>query len=279
MYTLAYEGIDAIDHGDDYALGVLAGLEGKVPAWLRSHREMEHSFPSPSSIMNCRLQQWFNAKKMKPDQASPRGWKVRRAIGILQEPYWLAVLGSGGAKLTMSNKRFDCGPNMWAHPDAIMDDEFIVEIKSVSGWGYRKILEAWGGVEMCEKGHYVQAQLGMYSTGYDWCLYLTNPADFGQTQSSMRQKKRYDKNFQMQPLYLEWIPRNNGTIEMALARAEMVAADKLSNSPPPREFAGVEYRTDGRRAWPCGYCLHLRKCNDLIRQEVEGGSSGEITFV
>ena len=61
MYTLAYAGIDAIDHGDDYALGGLASLEGKVPAWLRAHREMEHSFPSPSSIMNCRLQQWFNA--------------------------------------------------------------------------------------------------------------------------------------------------------------------------------------------------------------------------
>ncbi len=527
MYQLSYSGIDAIDHGDSHALGVLADLEGKVPEWLRVHREMEHSFPSPSGIMRCRLQQWFDAKKMKPDQSSPRGWKVRRAMGIISESYWLAVLGSGGADLAMSNKKFDCGPHMWAHPDAIMNGEFLVEIKSVcvspgtriltkdlrwrlagelkkgdqvvsfdeetppngdvkwrtgtvtfaeikklpaykvylsngeiitttgehgwkvpgskwlttkqlnrypsqpstvlrflypwdedrsyeagflaaafdgeghiemrhgglffdqtenelldtvkqfltkkkfpfstttkvrpdalgtkpgieinilggakerwrflgqirpprlfnrfqgvdglacraqetvrveqvlcigeqpmvalsvdkqtylaegygahnSGWGYRKMLESWGGVEMVEKGHYVQAQLYMYATGMPWTLYLTWPADFGQTQSSMRQKKKYGKHYEMQPLYLEWIPRNDDTIEMALERAEMVAADKLSNKPPPREFAGVEYRTDGRRAWPCGYCLHLGKCNDLIRQEVEGDSSGEIKFV
>lgn len=278
MYQLSYDGIDAIDHGDDYALGVLAGLEGKVPAWLRAHREMEHTFPSPSGIMRCRLQQWFDARKMKPDQESPRGWKVRRAMGIISEPYWLAVLGSGGANLDMSNQKFDCGPNMWAHPDAIMDNEFLVEIKSVSGWGYRKMIESWGGVEIIEKGHYVQAQLYMYATGMDWTLYLTWPADFGQTQSAMRQKKRYDANFQMQPLYLEWIPRNKDTIEMALERAEMIAKDKRSKIPPPRDYPGVEFAANGKRTWPCGYCLHLRKCNDLIRKEVET-SEPDITFV
>ncbi len=278
MYQLAYKGIDAIDHGDDYALGVLADLESKVPEWLRAHREMEHSYPSPSGIMRCRLQQWFDARKMKPDQASPRGWKVRRAMGIISEPYWLAVLGSGGADLTMSNEKFDCGPHMWAHPDAIMNDEFLVEIKSVSGWGYRKMLESWGGVEMVEKGHYVQAQLYMYATGMPWTLYLTWPADFGQTQSAMRQKKRYGKYYEMQPLYLEWIPRNKDTIEMALERAEMIAKDKRSKTPPQREFAGVEFNADGKRSWPCGYCLHLGKCGKIIAAEVEAVSDGEITF-
>lgn len=278
MYQLSYTGIDAIDHGDDYALGVLADLEGKVPEWLRVHREMEHSYPSPSGIMRCRLQQWFDARKMKPDQTSPRGWKVRRAMGIISEPYWLAVLGSGGADLAMSNEKFDCGPHMWAHPDAIMNGEFLVEIKSVSGWGYRKMLESWGGVEMVEKGHYVQAQLYMYATGMPWTLYLTWPADFGQTQSSMRQKKRYGKYYEMQPLYLEWIPRNKDAIEMALERAEMIAKDKRSKTPPQREFAGVEFDPKGKRTWPCGYCLHLGKCNDIIRKEVETDEP-DVTFV
>lgn len=279
IYTTAYEGIEALDHGDDYALGVLANLEALVPEWLRLHREMEHTWPSPSGIMNCRLQQWFAAKNVKMDRTSPIGWKVRRAMGIISEPYWLAVLGSAGSELTLPNEKYPCGPYMTAHPDAVMDGEFLVEIKSVSGWGYRKMLEEWGGVEMAEKGHYVQAQLYMYATGYDWTLYLTWPADPGQTQSSMRQKKRYGKYYEMQPLYLEWIPRHEGTIEMALERAEMLAKDQLSKKPPSREFSGVEFKPNGSRFFPCGYCLWLDSCNDLIRADVEGVSAGEIKFV
>ena len=279
MYTLCYEGIDALDHGDDYALGVLAQVEASVPEWIRLHKEMQHTYPSPSSIMYCRLQQWFAAKSVKMDHESPISNKVRRAMGIISEPYWLAVLGSGNAEITLPNQRYSCGPHMWAHPDAVVDGEFLIEIKSVSGWGYRKMLEEWGGVEMAEKGHYVQAQLYMYATGYDWTLYLTNAADPGQTQSSMRQKKRYGKSYVMQPLYLEWIPRNNDTIEMALERAEMLARDQLSKEPPPREFSGQEFKPSGALFFPCGYCLWLDTCNDRIRADIEGLEAGEITFV
>lgn len=279
MYQLAYNGINALDHGDDYALGVLAQVAAAVPEWIRLHRAMEHSYPSPSGIMNCRLQQWFAAKNVRVDNESPIGNKVRRAMGVISEPYWLAVLGSGDDKLTLPNKKYSCGPHMWAHPDAVMNKQFLVEIKSVSGWGYRKMLEEWGGVEMAEKGHYVQAQLYMYATGYDWTLYLTNAADPGQTQSSMRQKKRYGKSYQMQPLYMEWIPRNDDTIEMALERAEMLVGDQLSEESPPREFSGQEFKPSGALSFPCGYCLWNPTCNDLIRADIEGFEPEEITFV
>ena len=280
MYSLVYEGIDSIGTGDANALAKLADIASSVPKWIGDHLAMEHTYPSPSGIMECRLKQWYFAKGMEPDQASPRGWKVRRAMGVLSEPYWMAVLATGGAKVDLPSERLDCGPNMWAHPDAVMDDEFLLEFKSVSGWGYKKLVIRPGGVEVLEKAHYVQAQLYMYAAKFDWTLYLTYPADFSQTQSSMRQTRKYGPHYELQPVYLEWIARDEATIDMALQRAEMLVLDQLSDAQPPREFAGVEFMNSGKRSWPCGYCLHLGKCqasNVPARAEEDDGD--EIVFV
>ena len=280
MYGLVYDGIDAIGRGDEAALGKLAEIASSVPQWIRAHLGMEHSYPSPSGIQNCRLQQWYDAKGMEPDQVSPRGWKVGRAMGVLSEPYWMAVLASGGAEVELPADTLECGPYMQAHPDAVMDGEFLLEFKSVAGWGYKMLITRPGGVAMLEKAHYVQAQLYMYAAEFDWCLYLTYPKDFSQTQSSMRQAKRYGPYYELQPVYLEWIARDEAAIDAALERAAMLSRDQLSDAPPPREFSGAEFMNSGKRSWPCGYCLHLGKCNDNIAPERAGeGDDDRIAFV
>ncbi len=80
MYSLVHQGIDAIGRGDEAALAQLARLTAEVPRWVRLHLEMEHTYPSPSGVTRCRLAQWYDARGMKPEQESPLGWKVRRAM-------------------------------------------------------------------------------------------------------------------------------------------------------------------------------------------------------
>ena len=280
MYALVYEGIEAIGRGDEMALNKLAELTSNVPDWIRLHLEMEHTFPSPSGVMRCRLAQWYAARGVEPDQKSPLSWKVRRAAGILQEPYFLAVLASGGAKVELPNKKYQCGPYMQAHPDAVMDDEFIIEIKSETGVGYKRLLETPGGVYVTEKSHFVQAQLYLYATGREYCLYLTNPPDPSLLQSDMRRYKRYGQNYELPAVYLEWIARDESTIEMALERAEMITNDKKKDTPPPKEFSGEEFAHTGKRAWPCGWCLNLTSCQrDSVPLRIgENNVDTEIVF-
>ncbi|KKL18751.1 hypothetical protein LCGC14_2472390, partial [marine sediment metagenome] len=131
------------------------------------------------------------AKLLDPDQSTPLNWKVRQAMGVLAEPYWLTVLSMAGWEIDLPNETFSCGPHMIAHPDAVLDTNFLVELKSISGWGYRKLIESVNGVFGVERGHFTQAQLYMYAADKEWCLYLSFPADAGLLQSIMRQKKKY----------------------------------------------------------------------------------------
>ena len=212
--------------------------------------------------MRCRLEQYFKAKMLEPDQSTPIGWKIRQAAGILHEPYWLTILSMAGWEIDLPNETFSCGPHMIAHPDAILDTNFLVEFKSVSGWGFRKLIENVGGVISAEIGHYIQAQLYMFATDKEWCLYLSAPADYGLLQSIMRQRKKYGKHYNLEPIYIEYIHRDEGAIRVALDRAETIVQDIASDTPPIREFKGFEYNINGSRAYPCGFCLHLGRCSE-----------------
>lgn len=259
-YDRVRTGIDALGQGDEHALDTLRQLTEEIPDWFRQHREMLHSTPSPSSIMKCRAQQWYNHQKIDRDQGTSYGWKVMAAMGILQEPYWLAVLSAGGFNVILPNETFACGPHMRAHPDAILDTDFLVELKRESGWGYKRLLERPGGVVSWEHENYMQAQLYMYATGKEWCLYLTSPADYSLLQSNMRQSKKYDRHYVMPEVYLEWLMRDEEAVERGLKRAEMIVEDIKLDHVPPREFSGFEFKPSGARSWPCGYCMWLSRC-------------------
>ena len=62
MYSILYRGIDALDDGSEYALKALTRMEIETPRWLQEHSKMQHTFPSPSNVMDCRLKLWFQGR-------------------------------------------------------------------------------------------------------------------------------------------------------------------------------------------------------------------------
>jgi len=259
VYSRVNSAIESI--GNEESLCLLERLGPEIPIWLKIHLEMEHTFPSPSNITRCRYQLWLNAKDKPRDEDPPSLWKIRQLMGVISEPLWLAVLGMAGFEVTLPNERLDCGPLMWAHPDAVLDDDYLVELKTINGWGYKTLLESSVGVSAEEDGHYTQAQLYLYAAKKKWCLYLATPPDPGFLQSTMRQKKRYSATYEMPAVYLEWIERDEATIEDALQRAEMLVEDQKSNEPPPREYDGRTTDLRGKKLLPCGFCLFSETCN------------------
>lgn len=242
------------------SISLLEELTSQVPAWIKAHLEMLHSHPSPSGIMRCRLQQWFDAKKMAPDQEIPVGWKLRQMMGIISEPLWLALFRLAGFSVDLPNVCLPCG-NMIAHPDAVLDKGFPLELKSTTGVGFRRLLES-PGVASEEPGHYAQLQLEIFATGSEHGLYVATPPDPGMLQADLRRKKRYGHDYELDPIYVEWIERDDATIEALLVRSEMLANDALSDDPPPREYDGIPEDRRGKRTFPCGYCIFLERCND-----------------
>lgn len=255
--------------GSIRSMHILSELGTNLPQWYKTHLEMLHSAPNPSTLMDCRLKQWFQVKGFETDQITPISWKIRRAMGVLAEPYWLTVLATADFLVGLPNKSYPCGQHMQAHPDAILDIDFLVELKSISGWGYKKLIEHAGGMFGAEFGHYIQAQLYMYAANKEWCLYLASAADPNLLQSILRQQKKYKRHYNLEPIYLEWIHRDEGAINAALDRAEIIVQDAFNDSPPEREFKGFEYDLDGSRNFPCGYCMYLSRCSEVTSSHEE----------
>ena len=137
--------------------------------------------------------------------------------------------------------------------------------------GFKKLLEG-GGVAFEEPGHYAQLQLGLYAYKAEWGLYLASAPDPGLLQADLRRKKRYGRLYEIDPIYVEWVERDNGTIDDLLHRAQMLVRDQEKDTPPPREYDGIpEDPRTGRRTMPCGYCPYLEACNDTYeyREGVE----------
>ena len=261
-YRKIHKGIDELGDGSERSLEALSTISSKISDWLKAHLMMEHTIPSPSSVTECRYKLWHRAKKFPTDSESPRGRKIRRAMGIISEPYWLAVLEAGELEAEAWSTTLSCGPHMKAHPDAVVKDNFLFEFKSTTGVGYKRLVESLAGVRTAEWSHYMQAQLYMYAAKYDWLLYLCAPPDFALTQSMIRQRKKYRGIYELPPVYLEWIPLEVRIVEGGLERAERITEDIKKDTPPLREYNGVEFKMDGKtKTFPCGYCLYLKTCN------------------
>ena len=251
------KGVDHLWTGNPDALELLGKLSAETPRWIKAHLELEHSIPSPSSILSCVYQLWQRAHDVKVDRGIPANWKQRAAVGVLQEPYWIAVLGIAGHELALANEPFRCGEHMRAHPDGMKLGEWLVEFKSVTGWVYQNKYLQGHGVSMDEPRNYAQAQLYQYATGYDWTLLLVSPADPSSLQSQMRRSKRYGPEYELPAFHLQWVRKNDDMIEYLLARADMIATAMRQQEPPQREFSG-------HVRWPCDYCQWQESCNDYF---------------
>jgi len=234
---------------------LLSNLAAVTPDYLRAHMEMEHSTPSPSGVTACRLQQYLKKTDEEVTSKIPASWSLRAAAGTIGEPLWLALLRMADVNVSFPEEGgYPCGPLMRAHPDGLIDQDGLLELKSTTGWTYKRLIEGIG-VAYEEPKHYMQAQLYMYATGRDWCLYLASTPDPALLQSMMRNYKKYGKEYELPFCYLEVIKRREQDIEAGLARAEMIVADRESGILPPRDF-------DGRKNWPCNYCPYQVKCQE-----------------
>lgn len=255
-----YAAIEKMESEESLAL--LGELAGQAPAYYKKHLEMEHTTPSPSGVTRCRLQQWYKAREEPSDVVLPAAWKKRSATGVLIEPWWMAVLTIAGLDIQLPGEGRECGPYMWAHPDAIIGDDGLLELKDKTGWGYKSLIEG-SGVAYEEPGEYMQAQLYMAAYKREWCVYLASPADPAFLQSIMQQWKKYGPNFELPLVYLAAIERREQDVLAGLARAEMVHDDMQQDTPPPREFSGVTLTAKGKKSWPCGYCPYARQCKEV----------------
>lgn len=151
---------------------------------------------------------------------------------------------------------------MQAHPDAFLGADDAFEMKSTTGIGFKKLTDSYG-VSTEYYNHYMQAQLYLFAADKERCLYMATTPDPGLLQSTLRQKKRYGLTFELEPIYLEWIERDEETIKEGLKRAELIANDAESDEPAPKEFSGQTHSRLGKRIMPCGYCPFAERCNAL----------------
>lgn len=252
---------------------IIEEAKKKTFDWWDEHRKLEHTRPSPSVIEVCRTQQWYEYTGAPKDQDTPVYWKIRQGIGIVSEVYWRSVLSNVDVNdmYFTSGVTYECGEGMLTHPDFvgipygphITEQAFPVELKTSTGWGYKRLLDVRGGVWMHEKQHYAQMQLHLNNLKYpmNWGLYIATTPDPGFLQSIMRNRKDRDNAWEMEPFYLEWIPRNEEHIELLLARARMLKNSFKAKYPPHREHDGVAFTDKGARTFPCGYCPWLDTCN------------------
>ena len=248
--------------GSEESLQLLGELGAQMPTYLAKHLAMTHTVPSPSSVTDCRLQQWFKAREYEPDVVVPAAWLKRAAAGVVIEPYWMAILTLAGLPITLPGHEIPCGPVMDAHPDGYIGDNALLELKDKTGWGYKRLIEG-NGIAYEEPNEYMQCQLYLHASGRDWCLYLASAADPALLQSLMRQWKKYGKDYELPLVYLEIVYKRDEDVQAGLERGDMIADDAQSSAAPPREYDGVAFKTDGvTKTFPCGYCIYQPTCKE-----------------
>lgn len=259
LYVLEQDIYSALERvGEAEFLSLLAELGKEMPRYLDSHLSNEHSLPSPSSLTNCRTQLYWKGKDVEPDEGKviPAAWRKRAVAGSILEPFWFTVLSMAGLDVQLPQKGIPCGPHMVGSPDALIGDDGLLELKDLTGWTYKRLIEG-EGVAFEEPKYYTQTQLYLYATGREWCLFFASTPDPAFFQSILRRYKKYGQAWVAPLMYMEIIDRREADIQAALARAEMIVEDQDSDEPPPREY-------DGRATWPCAYCPTQKRCNDYF---------------
>jgi len=238
---------------------VLTELVAESPAYLKAHLSNPHTIPSPSSITDCRLSSWFKATGQEPEGSIPAYWTKRAVVGVLMEPFWMAVLQMCGLDIHHVTAGVPVGEHMGGKADYFIGDTALGELKDKNGWMYKRLIEGMGVAYEIPKD-FMQAQ--MYLQGYnkEWSLYMCTPDSPGMLQSAMRGYKRYKEipDWSLPLVYLEIIERSEKDILIGLARAKMMKGDQALSTPPPREYDGQVSKTGMH---PCNICRYRGECN------------------
>ncbi len=230
-----------------------------VQGWIEKHLDLEHSIPSASTVEQCILRLWYDAKKKEKDTEVPASWKSAQMIGLLSELVYVPALEHTGIELLpLKTLQFQDGL-MLGTPDAI-SDKFTIEIKARTGWTYKRYMSRYGYVSGIEPNVYTQMQVSMDAAHVDWGLLIVLPSDFSYLQNVMRQNKRWGPEYNLSPFHLEWVGKDEAHIEYIIKRAHIIKEAIKSDEPPTREYNGIPVDFKGKKNWPCGYCPYNQRC-------------------
>ena len=101
-----------IEIGEEKGLKTLQEMAALAPTWLSRNLSAEHTIPSPSGILKCRRQLWLQAKGKTSTEQLPIYWRIRQALGVMQELYWMAVFKTAEFKITTLQEPVPCGAHM-----------------------------------------------------------------------------------------------------------------------------------------------------------------------
>lgn len=240
-------------------------LAKDVPGWIENHITAEHSIPSASTIDDCMLKTWYTATGKEPDSDIPIAWKRRNIVGILSELVWLAIFRLAKFKLEDLKDRYTFMDGiMYGRPDAIVtyngSPRFVVELKERTGFEYKKYIQKYSGVIAISPNVYSQMQVYMEAVDVEWSLLLICPADYSMLQNTMRNNKKWGKAYELPAFHLEWVRKDPQHIEHLKERALKIKEAVETNEPPEREYNGIPIGFDGKKNWPCGYCIYNESC-------------------
>jgi len=236
-------------------------LGNSVQGWIQKHIEIEHSIPSASTVEQCILRLWYDAKKVEKTSELPTSWMGAQMAGLLSELVYVSVIENAGIEL-LENKTLEFHDGlMLGTPDAITKN-FTIEIKNRTGYQYKRYIGSYGYVSGVEPNVYSQIQVAIESAGVDWALLVVLPSDFSQLQKTMRTNKRWGPEYNLPPFHLEWVPRNDNHIAYIITRAKTIKEAVKLDEPPRREYSGIPIDIKGKLNWPCGYCPYQGRCVD-----------------
>ncbi len=234
-------------------------LGTSVQGWIQKHLDIQHSIPSASTVDNCMLRLWYDAKKMPITTDLPIAWMGAQMSGLLSELVYIAVLKNAGVELLENKTLVFQDGLMLGTPDAITKS-FTVEIKQRTAYTYKLYLQTYGFVSGVEPNVYSQIQVAIEASGLDWALLLVLPSDHSQLQKTMRMNKRWGPEYNLPAFHLEWVKRNDDHIAYISTRAKKIKEANELDDPPLREYNGIPVDIKGKKKWPCGYCPHNERC-------------------
>lgn len=241
---------------------ILVDMAEKASEYIRSHVEMEHSIPGPSSAEDCIRKLWGKKNGIEFDTQLPLHWTMRQIMGTLNEQWWHIILNAADPRLKAEEvlAPIDLGYGVGSPDRRLVNLNSLAEFKSKTGWAYRYIMQ--DGVRKQEPGEFAQVQQYMYGDGKDWTLYLasvSDPSFFANIFSKSFPKWLYvasKEELQEKFYYVEWIPLDAEYARRSIQRCTDMIPLLLDSETMPK----ADYDAPNTQ-WPCQLgCPMLKTC-------------------
>lgn len=232
--------------------------------------------PSPSGILRCRLEQWFNGTGHERTNKHSVESDKNMEQGTLVEPYWFKVYARAGFEVcphpeppppgSMGVMRSHGGDAIMyvATPECAsvfgmpMGSRVLLELKNMGGWSYFDFV-----LKDLQEGHPdYWAQVNTYLHGYacDYAIVHAGIADPGLTKWVWKRIKKQEDP--LPPFWIEIVKKDAGTVMDALERANEVrwSIDNITDHIPIELRDYNPHDLLPKQGFPCFYCAYADAC-------------------